>query len=242
MTVILLRHGRSTSNTAGTLAGRSDGVELDDLGREQAERVVARLEVLPLAAIVRSPLLRCEQTIAPLAAARELEPVVEDRLLEVDYGEWTGKPIKDLVGEPLWKVVQQHPSAAVFPGGEGLADVQIRAVRAIREIDARLAAEHGADVLWVACSHGDVIKSVLADALGSHLDQFQRIVVDPASISVVRYTETRPFVHRLGDLGGDLTQFVPTPPAETDTTAEAPSDQAPTASESDAVPGGSTGQ
>ncbi|MDQ1201732.1 histidine phosphatase family protein [Rhodococcus sp. SORGH_AS_0303] len=242
MTVILLRHGRSTSNTAGTLAGRSDGVELDDLGREQAERVVARLEVLPLAAIVRSPLLRCEQTIAPLAAARELEPVVEDRLLEVDYGEWTGKPIKDLVGEPLWKVVQQHPSAAVFPGGEGLADVQIRAVRAIREIDARLAAEHGADVLWVACSHGDVIKSVLADALGSHLDQFQRIVVDPASISVVRYTETRPFVHRLGDLGGDLTQFIPTPPAETDTTAEAPSDQAPTASESDAVPGGSTGQ
>ncbi|MBY6686963.1 MSMEG_4193 family putative phosphomutase [Rhodococcus sp. BP-149] len=242
MTVILLRHGRSTSNTAGTLAGRSDGVELDDLGREQAERVVARLEVLTLAAIVRSPLLRCEQTVAPLAAARELEPVVEDRLLEVDYGEWTGKPIKDLVGEPLWKVVQQHPSAAVFPGGEGLADVQIRAVRAIREIDARLAAEHGADVLWVACSHGDVIKSVLADALGSHLDQFQRIVVDPASISVVRYTETRPFVHRLGDLGGDLTQFVPTPPAETDTTAEAPSDQAPTASESDAVPGGSTGQ
>ena len=242
MTVILLRHGRSTSNTAGTLAGRSDGVELDDLGREQAERVVARLEVLPLAAIVRSPLLRCEQTVAPLAAARELEPVVEDRLLEVDYGEWTGKPIKDLVGEPLWKVVQQHPSAAVFPGGEGLADVQIRAVRAIREIDARLAAEHGADVRWVACSHGDVIKSVLADALGSHLDQFQRIVVDPASISVVRYTETRPFVHRLGDLGGDLTQFVPTPPAETDTTAEAPSDQAPTASESDAVPGGSTGQ
>lgn len=242
MTVILLRHGRSTSNTAGTLAGRSDGVELDDLGREQAERVVARLEVLPLAAIVRSPLLRCEQTVAPLAAARELEPVVEDRLLEVDYGGWTGKPIKDLVGEPLWKVVQQHPSAAVFPGGEGLADVQIRAVRAIREIDARLAAEHGADVLWVACSHGDVIKSVLADALGSHLDQFQRIVVDPASISVVRYTETRPFVHRLGDLGGDLTQFVPTPPAETDTTAGAPSDQAPTASESDAVPGGSTGQ
>lgn len=134
------------------------------------------------------------------------------------------------------------PVRCRLPRGEGLADVQIRAVRAIREIDARLAAEHGADVLWVACSHGDVIKSVLADALGSHLDQFQRIVVDPASISVVRYTETRPFVHRLGDLGGDLTQFVPTPPAETDTTAEAPSDQAPTASESDAVPGGSTGQ
>ncbi|WP_211266780.1 histidine phosphatase family protein, partial [Rhodococcoides corynebacterioides] len=119
MTVILLRHGRSTSNTAGTLAGRSEGVELDEVGREQAEKIVARLDGIPVAAIVRSPLLRCEQTVAPLAAARGLDPVVEGRLLEVDYGEWTGRAIKDLTGEKLWKVVQQHPSAAVFPGGEG---------------------------------------------------------------------------------------------------------------------------
>jgi probable phosphomutase (TIGR03848 family) len=238
MTVILLRHGRSTSNTAGTLAGRSEGVELDDLGRQQADRVVTRLEGLTIGAIVRSPLLRCEQTVAPLAAALGLEPVVEDRLLEVDYGDWTGKPIKDLLGEPLWKVVQQHPSAAVFPSGEGLADVQTRAVRAIRDHDARLAAENGADVVWVACSHGDVIKSILADALGSHLDQFQRIVVDPASISIVRYTETRPFVHRVGDLGGDLSQFVPKPPSDDDKTDVDKAE----ASESDAVPGGSTGR
>lgn len=204
MTVILLRHGRSTSNTSGTLAGRSPGVDLDDHGREQAEGVVARLAGLDVVAIVRSPLLRCEHTVAPLAEKLGLVPAVDDALVEVDYGQWTGRPIKELLKEPLWKVVQQHPSAAVFPGGEGLAQVQARSVAAVRAHDARLAAEHGRDVLWVACSHGDVIKSVLADALGTHLDGFQRIVTDPASVSVVRYTPTRPFVLRMNDTGADL--------------------------------------
>lgn len=204
MTVILVRHGRSTANTSGVLAGRSPGVDLDAVGREQAESLVGRLGGLDVAAIVRSPLLRCERTVAPLADKLGLAPVVEDALAEVDYGQWTGRPIKDLLGEPLWKVVQQHPSAAVFPDGEGLARVQARAVAAVRAHDARLAAEHDRDVLWVACSHGDVIKSVLADALGAHLDAFQRIVTEPASISVVRYTPTRPFVVRMNDTGADL--------------------------------------
>ncbi|MGU3433150.1 histidine phosphatase family protein [Actinomycetes bacterium M1A6_2h] len=235
MTVILLRHGRSTSNTAHTLAGRTPGVELDVTGVAQAERVVERLGGLRIDAIVRSPLLRCEQTVAPLAAARELEPSVEDRIVEVDYGDWTGRGLKDLAAEPLWKVVQQHASAAVFPGGEGLADVQARAVKAIREHDRRLSEELGRDALWVACSHGDVIKSVLADALGCHLDEFQRIMIEPASISIVRYTETRPFVHRVGDTGGDLSAFVPgeTPPAGSEPAADLPERSA-----SDAVPGG----
>ncbi|MFF0813770.1 histidine phosphatase family protein [Rhodococcus sp. NPDC003318] len=204
MTVILLRHGRSTSNTSGTLAGRSAGVDLDDRGREQAEGLVGRLAGLDVVAIVRSPLLRCERTVAPLAEKIDLTPTVDDALVEVDYGQWTGRPIKELLQEPLWKVVQQHPSAALFPGGEGLAQVQARSVAAVRAHDARLAAEHGRDVLWVACSHGDVIKSVLADALGAHLDAFQRIVVDPASVSVIRYTPTRPFVLRVNDTGADL--------------------------------------
>jgi broad specificity phosphatase PhoE len=99
----------------------------------------------------------------------------------------------------------------VFPGpeGEGLAQTQARAVIAIREWDARVAAEHGPDAVWVACSHGDVIKAVLADALGMHLDLFQRIVVDPCSVSVVRYTETRPFVVRVNDVGGDVASLIP---------------------------------
>ena len=143
MTVVLLRHGRSTSNTAHTLAGRTPGVELDDHGRKQAEGVVDRLVGLDIAEIVRSPLLRCEQTVGPIAVDRGLTPVVEDRLIEVDYGDWTGRPLKELLEEPLWKVVQRHASGAVFPGGEGLAQVQARAVAAIREHDARLAEEHG---------------------------------------------------------------------------------------------------
>nr|WP_314144157.1 histidine phosphatase family protein [uncultured Rhodococcus sp.] len=235
MTVILLRHGRSTSNNAGTLAGRSAGVELDDRGREQAQAVADRLGDLPVAEIVRSPLLRCEQTVEPLAAALGLSPVVEHRLVEVDYGQWTGRAIKELLAEPLWKVVQQHPSAAVFPDGEGLATVQQRAVQAVREHDARLAAQHGRDVLWVACSHGDVIKSVLSDAMGAHLDSFQRIVADPASISVVRYTSTRPFVLRTNDTGSDLSAFVPK--AEEPSTPESGN-----ADSSDAVVGGGAGR
>jgi probable phosphomutase (TIGR03848 family) len=160
VTVILLRHGRSTSNTAHTLAGRSEGVDLDDRGREQAAAVVERIGELPVKAIVRSPLLRCERTVAPLAAALGLDATVDERLSEVDYGEWTGRKIGDLVSEPLWAVVQQQPSAAIFPGGEGLAHVQARAVGAIREHDQLLSEQHGGDVLWVACTHGDVIKAM----------------------------------------------------------------------------------
>ena len=160
MTVILLRHGRSTSNTAGILAGRSEGVDLDDKGREQAAGLIDRIGDLPIRAVVTSPLLRCRRTVEPLAEALCLEPLIDERLAEVDYGEWTGRKIGELANEPLWRVVQAHPSAAVFPGGEGLAQVQARAVAAVREHDRRLAEEHGGDALWVACTHGDVIKAV----------------------------------------------------------------------------------
>lgn len=246
MTVLLLRHGRSTANTAGVLAGRAAGVELDEKGRDQSEQVVTRLSALPVVAVVASPMTRCQQTVAPLAAARALEVLTEQRLAEVDYGAWTGRAIKDLGKEPLWSVVQQHPSAAVFPDGEGLAAVQLRAVAAVREHDLRLATAHGHDVLWVACTHGDVIKSILADALGSHLDSFQRIVADPCSVSAVRYSPTRPFVLRTNDTGGDLSGLVPPPPTKrraarkkTGTQAVAPAE--PDRGSSDAVIGGSSG-
>ncbi|WP_433274015.1 histidine phosphatase family protein [Actinosynnema sp. CS-041913] len=228
-TVILLRHARSTANGSGVLAGRQPGVALADQGVAQAGRLVERLAGVPVDAVVTSPLERCRETLAPLLAARGLEAAVEPELAEVEYGEWTGRAIRDLLEEPLWQVVQQHPSAAVFPGGEGLAAVQARAVAAIRAHDARITQEFGPRAVWVACSHGDVIKALLADALGVHLDGFQRIVVDPASLSVVQYTQTRPFVLRVNDNGGDLSGVVP-PPEKADT---APS--------SDAVVGGSTG-
>ncbi len=229
MTVILLRHGRSVSNTAHTLAGRSAGVDLDGKGLAQAAELVDRVDGLPIKALVRSPLLRCRLTLEPLAAALGLEPVVEDRLCEVDYGQWTGRKLSELVTEPLWSVVQQQPSAAVFPGGEGLAQVQARAVAAVREHDRRLADEHGGNVLWVACTHGDVIKAVVADALGTHLDSFQRIVADPASMSVIRYTDTRPYVLHLNHTGARLAAVLHAAPAVTESS-----------SANDAVVGGST--
>jgi probable phosphomutase (TIGR03848 family) len=208
-TVLLLRHGRTTANTGGVLAGWTPGVQLDETGAAQVQAVAERLAKVPLAAIVGSPLERCVQSAAAVAAGRELEVQTDDRLGEARYGDWTGRAIKELAKEPLWKVVQLHPSAAVFPGaeGEGLAQTQARAVAAVREWNAKL----GPDAVWLACSHGDVIKAILADALGLHLDQFQRIVVDPASISVVTYTETRPFVVRVNDTGGDVSALIPPP-------------------------------
>ena len=231
MTVILLRHGRSTANTSRTLAGRSPGVELDEVGRTQADRLVDRLSDLPVTTLVRSPLLRCRQTLEPLAAATGIEPEIDERLVEVDYGSWTGRDLAELSKEDVWPVVQHHPSSAIFPGGESLAGMAVRAVGAIRTRDAALSERHGRDVLWVACSHGDVIKAVLADAYGMHLDQFQRIVVEPSSISVVRYTPHRPFVLRVNDTGGDL-DSLRGDPAGTVSTPTTPH------ADSDAVPGG----
>jgi probable phosphomutase (TIGR03848 family) len=228
-TVILLRHGRSTANTAGVLAGRTPGIALDEHGHAQAGALVQRLAQLPLAAVVSSPLQRCRDTVAPLAQARALEVTLDDRFIEVDYGEWTGRELRTLVREPLWKVVQTHPSGAVFPGGEALAAMQARAVAAMREWDAKLAAEHGPQVLWLVCTHGDLIKAMLADALGMHLDGFQRIVANPCSVSAVTYTETRPFVQRINDCADDLRSLVP------------PKRRRRRRSSSDATPGGPTG-
>jgi probable phosphomutase (TIGR03848 family) len=208
-TVLLLRHGRTTANAAGVLAGWTPGVQLDDAGTAQVAAVGERLAKVPLAAVVSSPLERCVQTAQAVTQGRALQVQSDDRLGEARYGDWTGRTIKELSKEPLWKVVQQHPSAAVFPGdgGEGLAQTQARAVAAVRAWNATL----GPHAVWLACSHGDVIKAILADALGLHLDQFQRIVVDPASISVITYTDTRPFVVRVNDTGGDVSGLIPPP-------------------------------
>jgi probable phosphomutase (TIGR03848 family) len=207
-TVLFLRHGRTSANATGVLAGWTPGVALDDVGRAQSQAVAERLAGVPLAAVVTSPLERCVETAQAVLAGRDgLRPRIDERLGEARYGDWTGRRLTELAKDPLWKVVQQHPSAARFPGdgGESLAYTQARAVAAVRDINASVEP----DALWLACSHGDVIKAILADALGMHLDQFQRIVVDPCSISVVQYTATRPFVLRMNDIGGDLSGLLP---------------------------------
>jgi probable phosphomutase (TIGR03848 family) len=205
-------------------------VELDDTGRAQAERVGERLRVLPLAAVVTSPLIRCRQTLD--LALPDAKPVEDEGLIECGYGDWEGQPLKKLAKDPLWPVVQQHPSAVVFPNGEAMAAMSARAVAAVRSWDARVAAEHGPEALWLACSHGDVIKAIVADAMGLHLDQFQRIVADPASITVIRYTPTRPFLVRLNDTA-DLAGLVP--PKRSRRRAARPAEQ------SDAAVGGGAG-
>lgn len=204
-TVLLVRHGRTAANSAGVLAGRTPGVRLDETGRAQAEALAARLAGLPLAAVVASPLERCVETAEILAAGRPEPAVVrDDRLTECAYGDWTGRRLGELNRTRLWKQVQAHPSAATFPGGESLRAMQDRAVAAVRAHDATVADRAGGSAVWAAVTHGDVIKAVVADALGLHLDLFQRIVVDPGSVTVISFTELRPFVVRLNDTGGDL--------------------------------------
>ncbi|MFD5468056.1 MSMEG_4193 family putative phosphomutase [Kitasatospora sp. NPDC127059] len=213
-TLLLVRHGRSTANTAGILAGWTPGVDLDDTGRAQAAALAGRLAGIPLVQAVSSPLERCRQTLEPLLAVRpELGgPAEDERLGECHYGEWTGRPLAELAKEPLWRTVQDHAAAAAFPGGESLRELSHRTVDAVREWNAKIAAEHGEDAVWVACSHGDVIKAVVADALGLHLDHFQRISVEPCSVTAIRYTPQRPFVLRMGDTG-DLSSLAPRPSA-----------------------------
>ena len=218
-TVILVRHGRTAANATGVLAGWTPGVHLDDKGREQAAAVGARLRPVPLAAVVTSPLERTQETAEQLLVERDPVPALEvdERVGECRYGDWTNQPLKTLSKDPLWKVVQAHPSAAVFPGegGESLADMSARAVAAVRGWNEQLTASHGPDVVYAVVSHGDVIKAILTDALGLHLDSFQRIAVDPCSVSVVRYTDLRPFVLRVNDTGGDVAGLVPPPKKRT---------------------------
>jgi probable phosphomutase (TIGR03848 family) len=216
-TVILVRHGRTAANATGVLAGWTPGVHLDDKGREQAAAVSARLAVVPLAAIVTSPLERTRETAEALLVGRDPLPPLEidDRVGECRYGDWTNQSLKSLAKDPLWKVVQAHPSAAVFPGdgGEPMATMAARAVGAVRDWNARLSAG-GVDPVYAVVSHGDVIKAITADALGMHLDAFQRLQVDPCSVTVIRYTDLRPFVLRTNDTGGDLSGLVPPPRAK----------------------------
>jgi probable phosphoglycerate mutase len=167
---------------------------------------------VPLQAIVSSPLERCVETAGALLDGRviEGEPLelqLDERLGEVRFGEWTGRSLRDLAKEPLWQVVQAHPSAVVFPAGESLRDVQARAVAAIRDWNARL----GPDAVYVACTHGDPIRAIVADALGLHLDQFHRLAAGPGSATVIRYTDLRPVVLQLNGSSADVGDLLSRP-------------------------------
>jgi len=248
-TVLLVRHGL-TASTGQLLTGWTPGVSLDDRGLAQAKALAERLAPVPLTAIVTSPLERCQQTAEAIAGARGeaasesagsapagnaptdsgegMQPVVDERLGECRYGDWTGRPLKELAKDPLWPAVQAHPSSVRFPGpdGEAMLDMQHRAVTAVRDWNERL----GPEATYVICSHGDVIKAIVADALGLHLDMCQRIQADPCSLTVIRYTPLRPFLVRLNDVGGSVADLLPRPPSGDDDLGE-----------SDAAVGGGAG-
>lgn len=207
--VVLARHGRSTANSEGVLAGRMPDVHLDETGVEQAKAAGRRLAGVDVAAVATSPMERCRETARHLRLEIASRPPVrvDRRFSEVDYGDWTGKKLTSLAKESLWGVVQRHPSAAAFPGGESMAGMAARAAAAGRAFAATLD-EQGPGAVGVAVSHGDVIKAILADALGMHLDLFQRIVVDPGSLSIVSYTAERPYVLAVNTHAGDLAEVL----------------------------------
>jgi probable phosphomutase (TIGR03848 family) len=208
--VLIVRHGL-TAATGSALTGRTPGISLDDRGQAQAAAVAARLAEVRLDAIVSSPLERCYETAEAIASAQSgqaqaVRVQTDERFIEVGYGDWTGKPLHKLAREQLWRTVQAYPSAVTFPGeeGEALADMQRRAIAGIRDWNARL----GPSATYLICSHGDVIKAILADSLGLHLDMYQRINIDPCSLTVIRFTPLRPFVERQNDTGGSVATLI----------------------------------
>lgn len=219
--VLLVRHGRTTANASGVLAGWTPGIRLDDTGIEQVIRVGEGLRHVRAARLVTSPLERCVQTAQLLrdTAWPQLPVEKDDGLAECRYGRWTGRALKELAEEPLWKVVQQQPSAAAFPAGESatgepmegesIAAMAARTVAAVRAIDTETTARHGEHAVSVVVSHGDPIKAVIADAAGTHLDAFQRYALSPASMSVVQYTPQRPFLVSSNVPHGGLAGLLP---------------------------------
>ena len=203
MTILLLIRHAHTDAAGKRLMGWSRGVHLNDRGRREATELVGRLEGLPVRAVYASPLERCRETAAPFARARGLSVSVRRGLLEVDYGDWTGRTIADVRRTKRWRLVQHTPSRFRFPGGESLLDVQTRAVAEIE----RIARAHPRDVVAVV-THADVVRLVLLHYAGMHLDGLQRLVVDPASVSVLAMQDGGVRVLKVNDTGG-LSGLVP---------------------------------
>lgn len=212
MQVVLIRHAHSQANAQGVLSGRISGVHLSPTGHSQAQELIARLGKFKVAALRISPLERCAETINPWWDAigkshnRGVDIDEDENLNEVDYGRWSGKKLAVLSRNKLWQSVQNNPSAMYFPAGEGLAQMQTRAMRAIH--DGIAVKAKGALVL---VSHGDVIKSIVASSLGMHLDDFQRIVIDPASVTVFDFTNAKPRLILLNDSRANLESFLNAP-------------------------------
>lgn len=203
--VILVRHGK-TPTTGDELPGRSPGLHLGDVGVQQAETAAKRIADLgrKVTAVYASPLERTRETAAPIAKALGLKVQRNKGLIELDVGDWTGRKLKDLYKLPEWTTVQKYPSGFVFPGGESFAAMQTR----ISDTVLDLVAKHPGETI-VCVSHADPIRALVAGAMGTHLDLFQRVVVSPCSISAVLYGASGPTVLTVNSIGGPLNELAP---------------------------------
>lgn len=183
-TIYLVRHGRTPANEKGILAGRTKGIFLDDLGILQAQEVAKKLQDIEFKKIIVSPMERCQQTAKIILAGLEksIKPVIESGINECNYGDWSNKKLSVLRKKPLWKTVQEKPSLVQFPNGEKMEEMLLRTKSTILETASKL---KPIDNLLVV-SHGDPIRTFVADCLGIHLDNFQRITIDPCSISIIK--------------------------------------------------------
>jgi probable phosphoglycerate mutase len=212
MRLVLIRHAHSEANAAGILSGRLPNVHLSEKGVAQSENLAVRLGNFPVSSLRISPMERCFETISPwinsvvLANYPKFQPELDPNLTEVDYGTWSGKKLAMLSKNKLWKIVQESPSRMYFPDGEGIAQMQARAMTSVHE--AVSAKGKGSAVI---VSHGDVIKSIVASALGLHLDEFQRIVIDPASVSIIDFSTTKPRTLLLNDSRAVVTELLVEP-------------------------------
>jgi len=212
MRLVLIRHAHSEANAAGILSGRLPNVHLSEKGLAQSEQLAVRLGKFPVSNLRISPMERCFETISPwinlivMPNNPRFEPIIDEELTEVDYGLWSGKKLSILSKNKLWKTVQESPSRMYFPKGEGIAQMQSRAMTSVHQ-----AVSSKAKGAAVIVSHGDVIKSIVASALGMHLDEFQRIVIDPASISILDYSTMKPRVLLLNDSRAVVTELLVAP-------------------------------
>jgi len=210
MHLVLIRHAHSEANAKGILSGRLPNVKLSEKGVEQSLRLAKRLGSFPVKQLRVSPMGRCQETITPwlktMNASLKDSLIIDENLNEVDYGSWSGKKLAALSAHKLWKTVQNNPSAMYFPAGEGLAHMQQRAMSSVHaSVSAR---GKGAAVV---VSHGDVIKAIVASALGMHLDDFQRIVIDPASVTILDYSSSNARIIMLNDTRTELNEILKAP-------------------------------
>lgn len=199
--IVLLRHAHSVANEKNILAGRISGISLSSKGKDQAHSLVERIGKTKFDHIAISPLQRCKETISPWINSHggKTPVTIDEGFTEVDYGSWSGKSLTVLRKKSLWKTVALHPSQMVFPEGESLLEMQSRALasfyslNAVRGKNARL-----------LVSHGDVIKSIVAHCLGMHLDQFQRLIIEPASVTIIDTDNGMSRLIRFNDTSGNL--------------------------------------